>query len=136
MAGGSRAGAEPEHYTADKAARAVTAPVPQRPVPGNTALPAHAAPRAGRSYRPLRHSCDAHAQVSKCNCDKVVSGCSASISFDKEKSLATVNASADQCARVTFGVDNTPYTSVFNGGKTVENIMIFDKRKKISISVR
>lgn len=78
----------------------------------------------------------ADAQDSRCNCDTIVSGCSASISFDKEKSLATVSASAEQCAKVTFDVDNTPYISVFNGGRTVENIMVFDKKKKVSISVR
>nr|ABR12881.1 Orf27 [Mesorhizobium sp. CJ1] len=78
----------------------------------------------------------AHSQVSKCNCDTIVSGCSASIAFDKEKSLATVSASTDQCAKVTFDVDNTPYISVFNGGEAVENIMVFDKKKKVIISVR
>ena len=37
---------------------------------------------------------------------------------------------------VVFDIDNTPYTSVFNGGRTTENVTIFQKDKIVSATIR
>ncbi len=78
----------------------------------------------------------AYAQVSKCDCKEIVGSCTASIKLDQKKSLATVRSSATQCARVIFYVDGTPGSTLFNGGKTIENITIFHKERKVKVAIQ
>ena len=78
----------------------------------------------------------APAQVSKCDCREITGSCTASIQLDQNKSLATVRSSASQCARVVFYVDGTPGSTLFNGGKSVENITIYHKNRKVSVAIQ
>jgi hypothetical protein len=71
-----------------------------------------------------------------CNCLVIESRCSADISFNKPAGIATITTSAQSCARVVFDIDSTPYTSVFNGGRTTENVTIFQKDKPVSAAIR
>jgi hypothetical protein len=71
-----------------------------------------------------------------CDCNVIESRCSADISLNKSAGIAAVTTSAQSCARVVFDIDNTPYTSVFNGGRTTENVTIFQKDKPVSATIR
>ena len=76
------------------------------------------------------------AQISKCDCNEIVGSCSAEIELDENKGIAIIKSDANICARVGFYVDNTPYSALFNNGSTAENVSIFDKKKKVSVSVQ
>jgi hypothetical protein len=78
----------------------------------------------------------AYSQTPDCDCTKVIGSCTASLSFNKKQSMATVRADTAECAKVTFDIDNTPYISVFRGGVSLEAVTVFDKSKTVSLSVR
>jgi hypothetical protein len=71
-----------------------------------------------------------------CDCSRYVSQCSAEIQLDKQRAVASLKTSAKMCARVTFVIDRTPYTSVFSGGATEEGVIIFQPERPLPARIR
>jgi len=71
-----------------------------------------------------------------CDCSRYVAQCTANIQLDKQRAVANLKASAKMCARVTFVIDRTPYTTVFGGGATEEGVIIFQPGRPLPARIR
>ena len=73
--------------------------------------------------------------LDKCDIDKRIGSCSASVIYEKANGEITVKVPTPGCISADIMVDNTNYPVKFVGSSVRESITIFDKSKQPSLSV-
>jgi len=78
-----------------------------------------------------------------CDCTEIIGKCSGAITDIREEKVASqqstsvlfnVRSNHQQCSKVEYYIDNTPYQSIFFGGSTSESTFGLKKKVKIEYS--